>query len=177
MPPFFFVRSHKYNMDLTIVTPPTFVALADSEIREWLRIDPEVDFFSLTMLIASATNIVESITGLTIRQTGFQMTACAPDGVVVIPNSPIATIDAVQDATGPITGWTYANHVLTLPAPSMAVTIDFTCGWPTTLAIPQSIRHAIAVLVAAGYDARSEIDDQTMTTVMRLVAGQRVYLS
>lgn len=68
-----------------------------------------------------------------------------------------------------IDGWHLANGYLYFsgyPAGMPIVTLE--AGYPDNVGIPQSLAHAIAVVVSAGYNGREEISDQTAKTVDRL---------
>jgi hypothetical protein len=95
--------------------------ITEEQLQEWLRLDPNTDIDTLTMLADSAIDVIEHETGR-----------------VLLPY------------------------------------VDILTGQIVTPIVPQSLKHAIAVFVAAHFSDREGATDSVMTTVRRLCAPFRV---
>lgn len=157
------------------ISAPQFPAVSSDQLREWLRLDDSVDESTLDMLLGSAVDHVQSVTGQIVVSADYQTVLCLAPGCHAIPiSNPTAVTlsDASGDPIDPTDAYAIIGDdlvLLTIVANDLgALTIRITAGWTTEEAVPQALRHAIAVLVGASYDGRTEISDQTFTTVSRL---------
>ncbi len=161
-------------MKITRLTLPSFPALTNAEIEAWLRIDPDQDADTLAMLVGSATEYVEGVTGLTLGLSTYRVELDGLEDIYRLPIDPVQSVTKVEyrDRDGvlhEIDGWHVASGYLYFsgfPLGSPIVTLE--AGYPENTGIPISLAHAIAVLVSAGYNGREEISDQTTKTVDRL---------
>lgn len=153
---------------------PEFPALTAADIEAWLRIDPDQDENTIAMLVGSATEYVEGVTGLCLGLSTYRIDLDGIDECYRIPIAPVQSVSKVEylDRDGmlqPITNWHLASgylHFSAYPAGTPIVTAE--AGYPDNSAIPLALCHAIAVLVSAGYNGREDISDQTIRTVDRL---------
>lgn len=171
--------SHKYLMQIDRLTYPQFHAFNDDERETWLRLDAGQDTATISMLVASATDYVEGHTGLCLPVSTYRATFDEVQYRYRLPIAPVQTITTVEyrDCAGtfnPVTGWYHAAnelHFTTLPPGAPIVTLQ--AGFADRLSVPVGLRHAIAVLVSAGYNGREELSDQTIKTVHRLCARHK----
>lgn len=168
-------------MEIIRLTVPSYPTLTDGEIATWLRIDSGQDPETIDMLVSSATEYVEGITGLALGACTYRVTLDGIDECYRLPLSPIQSVSMVQyrDRAGVLTtldGWHYASgciYFASYPPGCPIVTLE--AGYPTVQLIPSQLRHAIAVLVSAGYNGREEMTDQTVKTVANLCQRHKRY--
>jgi uncharacterized phiE125 gp8 family phage protein len=161
-------------MEITRLTMPSFPALTDAEIATWLRIDLGQEPFAIDMLVASATEYVEGITGLCLGLSTYRIALDGLDDCYRLPLSPVQSVTSVEyrDHTGaliPITDWHFVNGYLHFSGYTSGfpiVTIE--AGYSDNTAIPVSLAHAIALLVSEGYNSRESLSDATFKAVDRL---------
>lgn len=162
---------------ITRLTRPSFPAVSTAELEAWLRIDAGSDPEAVNMLVGSATEYVEAITGLTLGLADYRIDFATQEYCYKLNISPIVSITSVADRGGvPLSGWTLEHgylHFDSFPAFPPVITLE--AGYATTNAIPEGLRHAIALLVAAGFNAREDIDEKTFKTVERLTSRYRKY--
>lgn len=161
-------------METTRLTLPSFPALTAQELEDWLRIDAGLDAAALAMLVGSATEYVEGVTGLQIGLSTYRVTWDVVDDCYRLPLSPIQSVSKVEyrDSNGAlheITGWHLAGGYLHLSGyPTNFPIVTMEAGYPDNASIPTALCHAIAVLVSEGYNSREAISDQALKTVDRL---------
>jgi len=161
-------------MEATRISPPSFPVVTTAELEAWLRLDPNTDTSTLDMLVTSATEIVEGITNRTIAPANYRVTTDNRATCYALPLTNVTVIISVTVAGEPVTDWLLTGDTLHLPAlPASPPVITLRAGYPDIDLIPDAIRHAIAVLVSAGYNAREDIDAKTFQTVERLCARYR----
>lgn len=161
-------------MLITRITAPAFPAVSADELETWLRIDCGSDPETLSLLVASATELVEALTGRVLGSAQYRIEFAGSALCYSFPISPVQTVESVKVDGEPITDWRYANGIVHLDAlPESAPVVTVVAGSTDVEAIPEALRHAIAVLVSASYNNREEISDQTMRTVERLCAPHR----
>lgn len=161
-------------MKITRLTLPSFPALTNAEIEAWLRINPDQDADTLTMLVGSATEYIEGVTGLVLGLSTYMVELDGIDESYRLPIGPVQSVTKVEyrDRDGvihPLTGWHVASGYLYFPGyPLGSPIVTLEAGHSDTAPVPLALAHAIAVLVSAGYNGREEISDQTIKTVDRL---------
>lgn len=161
-------------MDIIRLTLPEFPALTDDEIASWLRIEVDQDADTTTMLVGSATEYVEALTGQRLGLSTFRVELDGIDECYRLPLTPIQSVTKVEyrdrdSELQEITGWHLAGGYLYLSGyPAGMPIVTLVAGYPDKEAMPIALAHAIAVLVSAGYNGREEISDQTLKTVDRL---------
>jgi uncharacterized phiE125 gp8 family phage protein len=162
-------------MKITRLTTPTFAAVTNEEIAEWLRIDPATDVATLAMLLGSATDMVESLTGLAVGAATYRINFFDARKVYHLPITPLVSVTSVtlRGDAEPLDPSKWALHgdcVVLTDYPAVPASIVLEAGFGSPETIPDGIRHAIAVMVGASYDGRHEMSDQTAKTVDRLVS-------
>jgi uncharacterized phiE125 gp8 family phage protein len=175
----------------TRLTLPTFPLIDDTTLREWLRIDADVDAATLALLLASATDYIQGLTGIVLAAADFTVAYDSLSPAMAVPLFPINTLSGVAakladgtsvdlDASAYVANLystTPTISILTVPENTVAVIVSANAGYQTQASVQASIQHAAAVLVAAGYDNRSALDASTTATVAALVAQyRRVFL-
>jgi len=176
-------------MPATRVSVPSFPALSDAELREWLRIDPSIDQFTLDMLLGSAVDFVEGQIGKVLIAADYEIDLGCPGRVVPIGICPVnsvsisgayATEDSVvddifDDLDSALWEWDSQRGLIRFleDEPPRRIAIRVNAGFTNVASIPDSLRHAIAILVGASYDGRVALDEKTFTTVNRLIARHR----
>lgn len=162
-------------MQITRLTIPAFPALSEDEIASWLRIEADQDADTLTMLVGSATEYVEALTGRRLGLSTFRVELDGIDECYRLPIAPVQSITKVEyrDKGGilhEIDEWALVGGGflrLTSLSPGFPI-VTLEAGYPDNTSVPVSLAHAVAVLVSAGYNGREEISDQTIKTVDRL---------
>ena len=159
---------------ITRTVAPSFAALTNDEIEQWLRLDEDTDALTVAMLLASATEWVEGYTGQTIATSTFEITFNEFACEYRLPLYPMQSLEGV-DAFGPVaaTYWGGTRSVWLTDNPPIPPTITVIAGYTSPEAVPVSIKQAIAVLINDGYDNRVGISDAAMAGVSRLLASQR----
>jgi len=157
------------------ISAPAFPAVSADQLREWLRLDPDVDADTLDLLLGSAVDHVQALTGQIVVSADYETVLHGPGcHVITISNSTaVALFDQAGDPITDIDIVEASVHgdlvfVEVLPADRGPVTVRVTAGWTTEEMVPASLRHAIAVYVGAAYDSRHAIDDATLRTVAAL---------
>ncbi|VWX51762.1 conserved hypothetical protein [Novosphingobium sp. 9U] len=161
-------------MQTTRITAPAFPAVSADELETWLRIDCGSDPETLSLLVGSATEIVEGLTNRVLGSARYRIDFAGSALCYSLPISPVLSVESVEVDGEPLTGWRYASgivHFEALPASAPVVTVM--AGSTDVASIPGALRHAIAVLVSASYNNREEVSDQTIRTVERLCAPHR----
>lgn len=160
-------------MKITRLTIPAFDAVSNDQIVEWLRIDPDTDNITLAMLVSSAVETVEGLTGLNIAACDYLVDFDRRCATYRLPLDPVTTVKSVT-AGGVSQTFTVQGDTLILDAfPTAPVSAVVTAGYDDPEMMPVSLRHAVAVLVGASYDNREALDPKTMQTVQNLCARHR----
>jgi uncharacterized phiE125 gp8 family phage protein len=168
-------------MKIDRLTPPDFPALSHAEIANWLRIDSDHEPETLNMLVGSATEYIEGLTGLSIGRSTYCVTLDGLCDVFRLPLEPIQSVTSVEyiDRSGviqPITDWHYvAGYLYFATAPRGFPVVTLVAGYSDPQMVPTALAHAIAVLVSSGYNSREEMTDQTAKTVERLCQRHKRY--
>jgi uncharacterized phiE125 gp8 family phage protein len=187
---FFFVID-KYEMLITRTSTSTFSLIDDDTLREWLRIDSDIDADTLAMLLASATDYIQGLTGSVLAASNYTVAydrfGCRVD-VPLFPLNSITGVTATLADGSSVTLDTSAYTVnllsyrpsitlVTAPTDAVGLIVSANAGYTAQASVPASLQHAAAVLVAAGYDNRSELAPNTLATVANLIAQyHRVFL-
>jgi uncharacterized phiE125 gp8 family phage protein len=186
---FFFVVD-KYEMLITRTSTPTFPLIDDDTLREWLRIDSDVDADTLAMLLASATDYIQGVTGSVLAASNYTVAydcfGCRLDVPLFPLNSVTGVAATLADGSSvtldpsayTVNLLSYRPSILvTAPTETVGLIVSANAGYTAQASVPASLQHAAAVLVAAGYDNRSDLDPKTLATVANLIAQyRRVFL-
>lgn len=140
-------------------SPPSFAAVSAAQLREWLRLDADVDQPTLDLLLGAAVDHIAGLTGLYVVSAQYEVSFTAT-GCYSLPISNITQANA-----GAIVGGNLDINVEVAP-----LVVSIKAGWTSEEAIPTALRHAIAVYVGAAYDSRHDIGDATFQTIKRLCA-------
>lgn len=160
-------------MKITRLSAPAFETITEDELSEWLRIDSDADKLTTTMLIESATDVVEGLTDLTLVASDFQIDYAHRARCYTIPLEPLQSITSVVVDGEPVPFEQRGSKITLETVPLGEVSVEVRAGYATTDAIPVSLRHAVAVIVSAGYDGREDIDPATQKTVDWLCSRHR----
>jgi hypothetical protein len=140
-------------------SPPSFPAVSSAQLREWLRLDPDVDQATLDLLLGAAVDHIAGLTGLYVVSAEYAVSFAAT-GCYSLPISNITQTEA-----GAVVGGNLEIEVEAVP-----LVVSISAGWTTEEAIPVALRHAIAIYVGAAYDSRHDISEATFATIKRLCA-------
>lgn len=157
------------------ITAPAFPAVSTSQLREWLRLDDDVDQDTLDLLLGSAVDHVESITGQTVVSAVYQTVITDP-GCYLLPINNVTAV-SVQDSDGNPVAIEIAEASIHAAravvdvgsAIDGPIIVQITAGWTSEDEVPAALRHAVAVYVGAAYDTRNDISDATFRTIANLV--------
>lgn len=156
-----FLCAAKYWMTfLRRISVPAFPAVSDAQLREWLRLDGDVDQSTLDLLLGAAVDHIAALTGLYVVSADYSVT---------IPQAGRHSIPATNVTALP-DGAAFDGSIITIDVEAAPATITVTAGWTSEEAIPEALRHAIAIYVGAAYDTRHDISDATFITIKRLCA-------
>jgi uncharacterized phiE125 gp8 family phage protein len=155
-------------MSLTLIAPPPEEPVSIAELKAHLKIDSAAEDALIAGFGVAARQAVEARFGLAIVAQTWRLTLdCAGEAAIVLPISPVVSIDAVAIARGG------SNEALTpdayeaeaglvgrvrLKSPSRAaghgLVILFTAGFGDAAAVPEELKLAIRVLAAHFYEHR-----------------------
>lgn len=160
-------------MNITRLTTPAQPPVSNAQLAEWIRIDTDQDQLTVDMLLASATMMVETTTNTILAPTDvrieFDCVACSYE-LPVHPLSQVTAVEVDGVALDPA-GWSVrCGRLILTDRPASPPVVFATAGWS---AVPAPLAYAIAILVAAGYDSRSEVTPATLKTVEALCAPHR----
>jgi uncharacterized phiE125 gp8 family phage protein len=165
---------------LKIQTEPASEPITTTEVKSQSRIDGTDEDTLLARLITVARVDVEKITGRTlITQTWDAYYDSFPSGgaPIYLPNPPLQSISSITyvDNAGSTQTWSASNYAVDInsdigrvyPAfdqsyPTVrnqrnAVTVRFVSGYgSSTTNVPETIRHAILLIVAELFERREE---------------------
>jgi uncharacterized phiE125 gp8 family phage protein len=167
------------SFTITRLSAPSFWALDNAAIAEWLRIDTETDQTTIEMLVSASTEVVEGLTnsaiGLSSYRIDYDLRLCS----YRLPLCPVQSVTSVEylDDAGNLQplAYTLRSGLLTLSdgLPPAAITVTLIAGYPDVASIPDALRWAISLLVSAGYNGREAIDPASMLAAERLCARYR----
>lgn len=175
-------------MLITRLTSPSFAIVDADTLTEWLRIDSDIDSATIELLLSSATDYIEGVTGRVLAAANYQIDydSLAPSlPLNIAPLNSVSTVSAkLADGSSVVltAGTDYLTQaassapsimLLNIPANTVSITVLANAGYTNAAAVPASIQHAAAVLVAASYDSRSALDPATAMTVTNLVSRYR----
>lgn len=158
-----------------LITPPTVEPVTLAEASAFLRLNVNTENSLVSALLAVAREVVESFTGRVLAASGWRLaTESWGDGTIVIDRSPLVSVQSVKywpaDGSGQVTMGSGSYVVVTATTPGVivmsdmpalasrpdAVQTEFTAGSPG--AVPQSLRHAILLLVSHLFENRQPIN-------------------
>ena len=167
---------------------PAFTIVDQATLEQWLRIDASVDEQTVDLLLASATDYLEGLTGQVLASAnyivvldpagGFSPIGLTPfNGVLSVAalftDGTAQTLTAGTQYTISLSGISPVISFTELPDGTVGVSVACNAGYTSAASVPASLQHAAAVLVAAGYDNRSALDPRTIATVDNLIQRYR----
>lgn len=178
--------------NLTDIGAATAVVTA-SEFKTHARIYHTQDDAYIATLILSATQVIEAETrrALINRSFAYQLEGFPADGEIILPRSPLNTVDDVQyqDTDGNTqflspskyhvysvngVGRVVLKSTFAWPQTStngnLSVTVDFTAGYGSSpSAVPASLRHAVLLQATHMYDNRTAVAPAQLYEIPRAV--------
>jgi uncharacterized phiE125 gp8 family phage protein len=160
-----------------------------AEVKEFLRVQDNLEDATITALIGTAKNWVEEYTGQRLSRGSLLLEYPAFSDKVVLSVSPLVTVDSVEydDTEGAVqalAAWrvrTFAGMPSLVPAigerfPGTehipgAVRVQVTAGYASNDDIPDAIKHAALLLISNWYDNRHADTMGNMGTLPHGVAG------
>lgn len=156
-------------MSLTLISPPAAEPVSLADIKEHLKIDGSLEDALLAGLIVAARQTIEAKHQIAVMpQTWRLALTCVPETQIILPLSPVISIDAVGVArngvaeTLPPSSYDYQTGNVgrlrvTAPIASDqfgALIVTFTAGWAGAASVPDAIKLAIKLLAAHYYENR-----------------------
>jgi len=179
-------------MALHLVTAPTIEPVLLDEAKRQCRVEVADDDALIAGLIVAARQYVEVATRRPLmRQTwDWKFDGFPSCDRLTLPLPPVSSVTSITyiDAAGDSQTWSSALYTTDFPSGPWAqkasiepiyggvwpgtqsvinaVTVRFVCGYGTTAAtVPESLRHAIKMLVAHWYDQRYPVQIGTGSSV------------
>ncbi len=174
-------------MSLTQISPPIAEPITLSELKDHLRITDANEDALINGALVAAVRAVEARGGLALLAQQWSLTLdTVPYETVILPLSPVASIDAVTviDAAGaPQTlapalyegapgspGRLRRAGPWPNPGPRLdGVRIDFTAGYADAASTPEPLKQAVKVLAAHFYESREATSDERIFSVPQSV--------
>jgi len=162
---------------LTRITAPAEQPLTRLEVKDFLRLDHDLDDAMLDALIASATAAAEAFTRRALITQTWDWTLDALPAVLEVPLPPLQSVGSITYIDSAGASQTLASTEYTVDAASQrgrivpafgktwpatqgvvnAVTVRFTAGYGDRTAVPQPIRLAMLQHVAHWYEHRESV--------------------
>jgi uncharacterized phiE125 gp8 family phage protein len=174
-------------MSLTQISPPSAEPITLSELKDHLRITDANEDALINGALVAAVRAVEARASLALLAQQWRLTLdAAPGETVILPLSPVASIDAVSviDAAGapqvlaPALYETAAGSPGRLrpaapwpnPGPRLdGVRIDFTVGYADAASTPEPLKQAVKILAAHLFEAREAASEDRLFSVPQSV--------
>jgi uncharacterized phiE125 gp8 family phage protein len=179
-------------MSLALLAPPAEEPLTLADAKAFAKIETPDDDMLVQALILSARMHVEAATRrLLVTQSWRLGLDTAREGRILVPVAPVQSVAAIRriDASGVasvVDPSTYTADIASVPsvirlaaAAEGRIEVDLVLGYGPASAVPEPLRHALRLLVAAWYEDRGGL---AMTgegaalpvTVEALIAPYRV---
>jgi uncharacterized phiE125 gp8 family phage protein len=165
---------------LRVVTPPVEEPVSLTEAKLWLKQDVGEDDALITALIKAARGRAELETGRAFVTRTLELTLDAfppADGAILLPHPPLASVvslsyaepvagastafaDYQTLAVGDFTGLvpTYTATWPTFRDQWGAVVIRYMAGYGAASVVPEELKAAMKLMIAAWYEGRSEAE-------------------
>lgn len=157
-------------MSLTLIAPPMAEPVTLAELKEHLKIDGNAEDAAIAGLGVAARQFIEARHRIAMMPQAWRLALdSAPDAPVMLPLSPVASIDAVGVTRGGVTEALAAASYdaqsgnvgrVRLKSPVIlgdafgAFVITFTAGWADAASVPNPLKLAIKILAAHFYENR-----------------------
>lgn len=180
-----------------LLTGPTAEPLALQEFKDFLRVTHDAEDTILALLITTARQMVESLTGrlLLTQDWRLKLDAWPPSGLILPPLGPVASLIAARlrhrdgsetalspslftvrgERAPPVIAFTRTA----VPAPDLplgGIELDLRLGYGASAAqVPADLRQAVRLLAAHFYENREATDagGQPPESVRALIAPYR----
>lgn len=156
-------------MSLTLISPPAAEPVSLADLKEHLKISGNAEDALLAGLLVAARQTIEARFQIAVMPQAWRLGLdVAPDAPVILPLSPVLSVDAVGVRRGGVTealapasydAQTGAVGRVRVTAPvggddPGALIISFTAGWADAAAVPDAMKLAIKILAAHLYENR-----------------------
>ncbi len=154
-------------MSLILVTPPAAEPVSLAELKDHLKIAGAAEDALLSGLVVAARQTIEAKFQIAIIAQGWRLSLdCAPEAQIILPLSPVISVDAVGILRDGVTETLAASHyeaqagnigrVRLKSAATGGLAVTFTAGWADASSVPEAIKLAVKVLAAHLYENREE---------------------
>jgi len=177
----------------TTVVAPTEEPVTTAEARTHCRLDDTAFDTTLDNLVKAARAKVEAVTGRQLVTATFDMLLDSlPTGSATmrVPFGELQSVTSLiyTDIEGVSTTWSSSKYIVSTadqlggitpaygevwPVPRVvkdAATVRFVCGYGAAAAVPESLKHAILMLVAHWFENAEAVQVGLMATEMPLAA-------
>jgi uncharacterized phiE125 gp8 family phage protein len=166
---------------LSVVTEPTSEPLTEKEAREHLRFAGDYETDLILALVAAARRYCETYTGRAFITQTLRLTLdCFPANEILLPRPPLASVTNIQytDSDGDtqtVDSSTYVVDAAAVPGrialaygeqwPTdaieqiAAVRINYVAGYGDAADVPQTIKHAMRLLIEHWFIHRAAVDN------------------
>lgn len=156
-------------MSLTLISPPAAEPVVLAELKEHLKISGDAEDALLSGLLVAARQTIEARYQIAAMPQSWRLALdAAPEAAVMLPLSPVISIDAVGVARGGVIealapgAYEYQTGAIGRVRVNRpvsgdrlgALAISFTAGWAGADAVPGAIKLAIKTLAAHFYENR-----------------------
>ena len=183
-------------MSLKRTTDATSEPITTAEAKTHLRVDTSDDDTYIGTLIASARNWCEVYTARQIIAATYVLKLDEwPEGVILLPRPPLASITHIRyvDTGGTEQTWASSKYDVdtnsepgrVVPAygetfPSIrgqidSVIVTYVAGWANAAAVPVEVRHAVKMMVAQWYEHREPTISGLSVASVPLAAERLLY--
>lgn len=179
---------------LTRSTDPATEPITTAEAKRHLRVDFADDDTYIDSLIAAARQHVEEVTGRSLITQTWKLSLDGFEDVILLPRPPLVSVDSVTYVDGDGDTQTLASSVYDVHANDLPprITLAHNQSWPTTRVtanavtvtyqtgygaagdVPESLKHAVKLLVGDMYANRQKTvvgtivaEDKTLDALLR----------
>jgi uncharacterized phiE125 gp8 family phage protein len=158
-----------------VIVPRTAPVIPLSDVKGHLKVDVSTDDSYITALLAAAVEVAEHRTQTSIGQQTLELALDAfPSGAIELLRGPALSVTSVKyyDTAGVLQTFSASLYGFDDYSETQWVTLGFGASWPTTRAmanavlvrylagasaLPDSIRHALLLLVGHWYENREAV--------------------
>ncbi|KAB2717509.1 putative phiE125 gp8 family phage protein [Ochrobactrum sp. RC6B] len=180
-------------MTMFLVTPPALEPVTIADVRAFLRISTDSEDDILRRLIATAREIIETETGLSLIDQTWRLRVdrWPRSGRLALFRYPVKSVAAVVAYRQDGTAISFAPEEFVLhhgrrpqrlymaqypdAAEFIGLEVDFVAGFGESgVEVPDALKHAILTLVAHLYESRAGVDADAATRSFPPVIGQMI---